>query len=145
KQLLIYILVAAVCHHGGAGTTAAGLRAGKPTIIVPFFGDQFFWGSMISKTGAGPPPMPGKTVTAKQLATAFTFVHDPEVQSAALKISSNFQHEHGCETAVRSFHANLPLSKMRSDLESSFGACFRLNDYNLQISRPVAQVLLAAG
>lgn len=35
-------IVSAVCHHGGAGTTAAGLRAGKPTIIVPFFGDQFF-------------------------------------------------------------------------------------------------------
>jgi sterol 3beta-glucosyltransferase len=34
--------VAAVVHHGGAGTTAAGLRAGRPTIIVPFFLDQFF-------------------------------------------------------------------------------------------------------
>ncbi|CAF4201993.1 unnamed protein product [Rotaria sp. Silwood2] len=136
--------VAAVCHHGGAGTTAAGLLAGKPTIIVPFFGDQFFWGSVISKSGAGPPPMPGKTVTAKELAAAFTFVHDPKVQCAALKISSDFQQEHGCETAVRSFHANLPSNKMHSDLESSFGACFRLNDYYLQISRPVAQVLLAA-
>ena len=34
----------AVCHHGGAGTTAAGLRAGLPTVVVPFFGDQFFLG-----------------------------------------------------------------------------------------------------
>ncbi|CAF4415893.1 unnamed protein product, partial [Adineta steineri] len=50
--------VVAVCHHGGAGTTAAGLRAGKPTIIVPFFGDQFFWGSMVSKSGAGPASLP---------------------------------------------------------------------------------------
>ncbi len=140
-----YFLVAAVCHHGGAGTTAAGLRAGKPTIVVPFFGDQFFWGSMISKSGAGPPPMPGKTVTAKQLAAAFEFVRDPEVQSAALKISINFQKEKGCEVAVKSFHANLPLDKMRSDLDSTFGASFRLDEYNLQISRPVAQVLVAAG
>ncbi|CAF3539582.1 unnamed protein product [Rotaria sordida] len=136
--------VTAVCHHGGAGTTAAGLRAGKPTIIVPFFGDQFFWGSVISKSGAGPPPIPGKSITAKQLAAAFTFVHDPKVQSAALKISSAFHHEHGCENAVRLFHTNLSLSKMHSDLESSFSACFRLKDYNLQISRPVAQVLVAA-
>ena len=36
--------VAAVCHHGGAGTTAIGMKMGKPTIIVPFFGDQPFWG-----------------------------------------------------------------------------------------------------
>ena len=137
-------LVAAVCHHGGAGTTAAGLRAGKPTIIVPFFGDQFFWGSMISKSGAGPAPIPGKTITAKQLASAFEFVHDPKAQAAALKISSDFQHEHGCEVAVRSFHAHLPLNKMRSELDSSFSACFYLHAYDMQISRPVAQVLVAA-
>ena len=138
-------LVSAVCHHGGAGTTAAGLRAGKPTIIVPFFGDQFFWGSMISKSGAGPAPMPGKTVTAKQFAAAFEFVHKPEVKEAALKISTNFQKEKGCEVAIKCFHAHLPVSKMRSDLDPTFGACFQLNEYNLQISRPVAQVLIAAG
>ncbi|UJR27650.1 hypothetical protein I4U23_008931 [Adineta vaga] len=136
--------VSAVCHHGGAGTTAAGLRAGKPTIIVPFFGDQFFWGSMISKSGAGPAPMPGKTITTKQLVAAFHFVHEPQAQTAAQKISNDFQHENGCEVAVQSFHAHLPLSKMRSDLEPSFAACFHLNDYDLQISRPVAQVLISA-
>jgi hypothetical protein len=136
--------VAAVCHHGGAGTTAAGLRAGKPTIIVPFFGDQFFWGAMISKNGAGPVPVPGKSVTVQQLVAAFEFAHEPTTQAAALKISTNFQNENGCEVAVRSFHAHLPLAKMHSDLEPSFSACFRLNDYNLQISRPVAQVLVAA-
>ena len=32
--------MAAVVHHGGAGTTSAGLRVGRPTVIVPFFGDQ---------------------------------------------------------------------------------------------------------
>src|SRR4051812_41630527 len=100
------------------------LRAGKPTIVVPFFGDQFFWGSMISKSGVGPAPMPGKTITAKQLADAFRFVHGPTVQSAALKISTDFQHENGCQVAVKSFHAFLPLNAMRSDLEPSFCARF---------------------
>ena len=89
--------------------------------------------------------MPGKTVTAKQFADAFVFVHQPETREAALKISSNFQGENGCEAAIQSFHAHLPLTKMRSDLEPSFGACFRLSEYDLQISRPVAQVLVAAG
>ena len=45
--------VDAVVHHGGAGTTAAGLRFGKPTMIVPFFGDQPFWSAMVAKAGAG--------------------------------------------------------------------------------------------
>lgn len=45
--------VSAVVHHGGAGTTAIGLKCGKPTMIVPFFGDQPFWGAMVPKAGAG--------------------------------------------------------------------------------------------
>ena len=50
--------VAAVVHHGGAGTTAAGLRAGRPTLICPFVGDQPFWGSQIDQLGSGPNPYP---------------------------------------------------------------------------------------
>lgn len=45
--------VRAVVHHGGAGTTAAGLRAGRPTIIKPFFADQFFWGERVEEMGIG--------------------------------------------------------------------------------------------
>ncbi|UJR11180.1 hypothetical protein I4U23_015361 [Adineta vaga] len=137
--------VAAVCHHGGAGTTAAGLRAGKPTITVPFFGDQFFWANIIEQTGAGASPLPGKHLTTKQLIEAFKFVHKPSTQIAAKRVQDALLREDGCNTAVRSFHANLPLSQMYSDLESTFPACFRLNDFNIQVSRPVAQVLLSAG
>lgn len=39
---------AVLCHHGGAGTTATALRAAPPTVIVPLFGDQFFWGAMVA-------------------------------------------------------------------------------------------------
>src|SRR5262245_56088564 len=63
----------AVCHHGGAGTTAAGLRYGLPTIIVPFFGDQHFWGAIVSEAGAGPPPVPIGALTAATLAEAIAF------------------------------------------------------------------------
>ena len=139
------VVVAAVCHHGGAGTTAAGLRAGKPTIVVPFFGDQFFWGSMINKSGAGPVPIPGKRLNVDDLVEAFKMVHEPGVRAAAERLRAAFQHENGCEGAVQSFHSRLPLDRMRSDLEPSFSACYRLKDYDLQISRPVAQVLISAG
>ncbi len=48
--------MAAVVHHGGAGTTAAGLRAGVPTVVCPFFGDQPYWGERVAALGAGPKP-----------------------------------------------------------------------------------------
>lgn len=59
---------AAVVHHGGAGTTAAGLRAGRPTVICPFFGDQPFWGRRVHALGAGPGPVKQTDLTAATLA-----------------------------------------------------------------------------
>ena len=62
--------VAAVVHHGGAGTTAAGLRAGRPTVICPFFGDQPFWGRRVHELGVGSAPVPQKKLTAERLGAA---------------------------------------------------------------------------
>lgn len=134
-----------MCHHGGAGTTAAGLRAGKPTIIVPFFGDQFFWGNVVEKNGAGPRPVPGKALTTDDLIKALEFVQQPEVKAAAERIRDAILKEAGCDEAVRAFHAQLPLSTMCSDLESTYAACYQLKEYNLQISRRVAHVLTIGG
>ncbi|KAH8053334.1 transferase [Aureococcus anophagefferens] len=53
----------AVVHHGGAGTVAAGLRRGLPTLVCPFFGDQH-WGECCRRAGVGPPPIPIQTLTA---------------------------------------------------------------------------------
>jgi sterol 3beta-glucosyltransferase len=50
--------VAAVVHHGGAGTTAAGIRAGIPSLLIPFHGDQPFWGRRVAELGVGPEPLP---------------------------------------------------------------------------------------
>ncbi|CAM4793077.1 unnamed protein product [Rotaria magnacalcarata] len=141
----LFQYVSAVCHHGGAGTTAAGLRVGKPTIIVPFFGDQFFWGSEVAKSGAGPAPLPGKSITAQQLAEAFHFAHRPKTRAAAERIRNAISKDDGSAAAVHAFHANLPLTYMHSDLEPTYAACYRLDKYNIQISRPIAQVLVAAG
>lgn len=59
--------VAAVVHHGGAGSTAAGVRAGRPTLVVPFLGDQPFWGARVPALGVGPAPLP-----ARHLGTGLT-------------------------------------------------------------------------
>lgn len=60
--------VSTVIHHGGAGTTAIGLREARPTIIVPFFGDQPFWGKMVADAGSGPAPIPQRQINAERLA-----------------------------------------------------------------------------
>jgi sterol 3beta-glucosyltransferase len=62
----------AVVHHGGAGTTAAGLRAGVPSILVPFMGDQPFWGKRVLDMGVGTAPIPRKKLTSENLAQAIT-------------------------------------------------------------------------
>src|SRR5436305_14366449 len=73
----LFKYVSCVVHHGGAGTTAAGISMGKPTVIVPFFGDQPFWGSMVARAGAGPQPIPYKHLTADALAAAITKALEP--------------------------------------------------------------------
>jgi sterol 3beta-glucosyltransferase len=64
--------MAAVVHHGGAGTTAAGLRAGVPSVVVPFMGDQPFWGQRVAGLGVGPSPIPRKRLTSQRLADAIS-------------------------------------------------------------------------
>ena len=59
--------VKAVVHHGGAGTTASGLRAGKPTLVVPFGGDQPFWGARVHALGCGPRPIRREALTVNKL------------------------------------------------------------------------------
>ncbi|KAF7587318.1 UDP-Glycosyltransferase [Aspergillus hancockii] len=108
--------VAAVVHHGGAGTTACGLRNGKPTIVVPFFGDQPFWGSMIAAAGAGPDPIPHKSLTARKLADAINYCLTPEAADGARAIADSMHLECGVRAAVDSFHAHLPRHKMQCDL-----------------------------
>ncbi len=94
--------VAAVVHHGGAGTTAAGLRAGKPTIICPFFGDQPFWGSRVAALGVGPKPIPQKKLTAENLALGIRLaVTDGDMQRRAAELGGKIRMEDGVGCAVQ--------------------------------------------
>lgn len=94
--------VAAVVHHGGAGTTAAGLLAGKPTIICPFGFDQPFWARRVETVGAGPAPIPQKHLTAGRLAEAITTaLTDSEMKRRAAEVGELMRKEDGVGTAVR--------------------------------------------
>ncbi len=93
--------VKAVVHHGGAGTTAAGLRAGKPSVIVPFFADQPFWGWRVHELGAGPKPIPRRKLTPERLAQAMlAAVGEGEIQARAEKLGQQIRAEDGVANAV---------------------------------------------
>lgn len=93
--------MAAVVHHGGAGTTAAGLRAGKPTLIAPYFGDQPFWGERVHELGVGPAPIKQKTLTADALAAGIrTLVGDDGMAQKATEIGAKIRNEDGVGNAV---------------------------------------------
>ncbi|TID06936.1 Sterol 3-beta-glucosyltransferase UGT80B1 [Colletotrichum higginsianum] len=104
--------VSAVVHHGGAGTTACGLVNARPTVIVPFFGDQPFWGRVVAKAGAGPAPIPQKELDAMRLAEAIRFCLSPVANQAVQAVAEKMRQEHGVDAAVRSFHRNIPASAM---------------------------------
>ncbi len=93
--------VAAVVHHGGAGTTAAGLRAGVPSITIPFFADQPYWGQRIADLGVGPAPIPRKELTAERLAQAIQIaVTDQSMRQRAFELGRKIQAEDGIARAV---------------------------------------------
>jgi len=94
--------VSAVIHHGGAGTTAASLRAGSPTVVVPFFADQPFWAWRVEKLGAGPKPIPRLKLTAEKLAAAITrAVADPRIKRRAAELGEKIRAEDGVGNAVK--------------------------------------------
>lgn len=93
--------VSAVVHHGGAGTTVAGLLAGRPTVVCPFFADQPFWGARVHALGAGPRPIPQRGLTAMRLSEAITTaVNDPVMLKAALDVQRLLQDECGLQRAA---------------------------------------------
>jgi sterol 3beta-glucosyltransferase len=93
--------VAGVVHHGGAGTTAAGLLAGKPSLLAPLGVDQFFWGRRIRELGLGPLPIPRRKLTAARLGAALReLTDDREAQERALAFGQALREEDGVTQAV---------------------------------------------
>lgn len=108
--------VSCVVHHGGAGTTAAGIAAGRPTVVVPFFGDQPFWGAMVARAGAGPKPIAYKDLDADKLAESILTALKPESLERAAELSNKIKQETGTATGADSFHKQLDINKLRCSL-----------------------------
>lgn len=84
-----------VIHHGGAGTTAAGLQAGIPNIVIPHIADQPFWGRRVRAVGAGPQPILVNQVTSSRIRTALAEAESESVGAAAAKIGRAIRAENG--------------------------------------------------
>ena len=94
--------MSAVVHHGGSGTTAEGLRAGVPAVIIPFVLDQPFWGARIQALGLGPDPIPQKKLSADRLAQAIrTAVTDTDMRRRANTFGAAVRAEDGVGSAVK--------------------------------------------
>ena len=88
-------------HHGGAGTTAAGLRAGIPNIVVPFTADQPFWGKRVHAIGAGPKPIPVKNLSVEKLTRAMAEAESDALRERAQAIGQEIRNEDGIGRAVK--------------------------------------------
>ncbi|WP_185981621.1 glycosyltransferase [Skermania sp. ID1734] len=92
--------VAAVVHHGGAGTTALAVRAGVPNVVCPFFADQNFWASRVAAIHAGPKPIPVQKLTADRLAEAVrTAVSDKTISATVAGLGAAMREERGAAVA----------------------------------------------
>lgn len=93
--------MSAVIHHGGAATVGAGLRAGRPTVGCPFFGDQCFWSDVVYKIGAGPRPIQQNELSAERLLEAIRIVTgDEAMRERARRIGEKMRDENGVARAV---------------------------------------------
>lgn len=140
----------AVVHHGGAGTTAIGLKCAKPTMIVPFFGDQPFWGNMVAGARAGAfECIPYKKLTVEKLAEGIKQCLTDEAQQNVQKIADSISAEgDGAENAVKSFMRHLPLNgrhSMRCSILQDHVAVWKVKKSSLRLSAMAAELLLQQG
>ncbi len=92
---------AGVVHHGGFGTTSAGVRAGIPALVIPHLVDQFYWGQRVYELGAGPPPLRRTRLEPQGLAAAQEqLLLDTQMRAAASTLGEQIRAENGVEKAV---------------------------------------------
>lgn len=98
---------AGVVHHGGPGTTAEGLRAGVPQLVVPFLSDQPFWGHHVARSGVGPAPVPIAEISAAKMADALVRMGEASMKRRAEEIGYLVRAERGADGAVEAMQRHL--------------------------------------
>jgi UDP:flavonoid glycosyltransferase YjiC (YdhE family) len=97
---------AGIVHHGGYGTTAAGLRAGLPALVIPHIADQFYWGQQVYDLGVGPKPVRHTELDEDRLVAALQeLVGNEGLRQKASQIGEQIRTEQGVEEAVRLIEA----------------------------------------
>ncbi|GEQ69550.1 hypothetical protein JCM33374_g3222, partial [Metschnikowia sp. JCM 33374] len=105
----LFTKIDAAVHHGGSGTTGATLRAGLPTIIKPFFGDQFFFAARVDDLGVG---ISLKHLNKKSFTKALkSITSEQKFSYKAMEISKAMSHERGVLSAVEAIYTELAYSK----------------------------------
>lgn len=155
----------AVCHHGGAGTTSAGLRHAlvstpldlvqtcgmlttvcvQPSVLLSFFGDQPFWGKVVAAAGAGPSSIPASQADVAYLVDAFTMALLPTTRSRVEELAKRINAENGASDACKRILAKLPIEAMVSDLGIPLIA-YRIHvPTGIKISQVEADILVQHG
>lgn len=93
--------VSLVCHHGGAGTTAAGFRAGLPSIIIPFSNDQFAWAHRAYDIGVGAAPIYRKALTTEKLVAAIDFALQDDIVMNSIALGAHIAEENGARDCAK--------------------------------------------
>lgn len=141
--------VKAAVIHGGAGTTAIALKCALPTMIVPFFGDQHFWGKMVGEAKVGPSPIPYKYLTVDNFADGIKYLLTDEARVAVQEIARGIELEgDGARNAVNAFHRHLNLrgpKTMRCSLLKDHIASWQPKSTHVQLSPLAADILADAG
>jgi sterol 3beta-glucosyltransferase len=114
-------MTAAVVHHGGAGTTAAGIRHLKPTLVCPFFADQFMWAEMVFRAGVGPKPCPVNQLTDDILADKFKELMKEDVKEKVKEVGRKMNEEDGISEGLNHFLSSLPIDSMLCDVSVLLG------------------------
>ncbi|MFH5255083.1 glycosyltransferase [Burkholderia semiarida] len=92
--------VAMAIHHGGSGTTHSAARAGIPSVVVPFAGDQFFWANRLQRLGVADAPIAGRRMDAAALARAIAFAERGDTKARATELGARLAREDGLKLAV---------------------------------------------